>query len=104
LVGAAGIVFVIGSLFRGASRGRDVDSGNALSFKGYMLLLVLPVAMGVAGLLVGLFHNWLDFNQRGLGFISLGYQALVWVLEIGSLVVIGVWLVILPIFLRKRKA
>ena len=69
-----------------------------------MLLLLLPVAMGIAGLLVELFHNWLNFNEHGLGLISLGYTALDWVLGIGSLVIIGVWLVILPIFLRKRNA
>jgi hypothetical protein len=69
-----------------------------------MLFLLLPVAMGVASLLVELFHNWLNFNEHGLGLISLGYVALDWVLGIGSLVIIGVWLVILPIFLRKRNA
>lgn len=99
-----GIVLVTASLFYGASRGKDSDSGSTLSVKGYMLLLLLPVAMGVASLLVELFHNWLNFNEHGLGAISLGYIALDWVLGYGSLVVIGVWLVILPIFLRKRNA
>ena len=99
-----GIVLVTASVFYGASRGQDSVSGNRLSVKGYMLLLLLPAAMGVAGLLVGLFHNWLNFGEHGLGAITWGYVVLNWVLEIGSLVIIGVWLVILPIFLRKRNA
>jgi len=99
-----GIVLVTASLFYGALRGKDLDSGSTLSVKDYILFLLLPIAMGVASLLVTLFHNWLNFNEHGLGFISLGYITLNWVLEIGSLVIIGVWLVILPIFLRKRNA
>ena len=98
-----GIVWVMASIFYQASRGQDLDSGSTLSVKGYMLLLLLPVAMGVASLLVGLFHDWLNFGEHGLGLITVGYVALNWVLEIGSLVIIGVWLVILPIFLRKRN-
>jgi hypothetical protein len=104
LLAAVGIVWVTVSLFYGALRGKDLDSGSTLSVKGYMLFLLLPVAMGVASLLVELFNNWLNFNEHGLGLISLGYLALDWVLGIGSLVIIGVWLVILPVFLRKRNA
>jgi hypothetical protein len=104
LSAGVGIVLMTATFFYRASRGQDSDSGNTLSVKGYMLFLLLPVAMGVASLLVELFHNWLNFNEHGLGLISLGYVALDWVLGIGSLVIIGVWLVILPIFLRKRNA
>ncbi len=104
LATGVGIVLVTASSFYRASRGQDWDSGSRLSVKGYMLLLLLPVAMGVASLLVELFQNWLNFGEHGLGFIFLGYEALDWVLAIGSLVIIGVWLVILPIFLRKRNA
>jgi hypothetical protein len=103
LSAGVGIVVMTASLFYGASRGQDLDSGT-LSVKGYMLLLLLPVAMGVASLLVALFNNWLNFNEHGLGLITVGYVALDWVLEYGSLVIIGVWLVILPIFLHKRNA
>src|SRR4030043_294423 len=69
-----------------------------------MTLLTLPVAMVVVSLLVGLFHNWLNFNEHGLGLISWGYFTSVLVLQIGSLVIIGVWLIVLPIFLHKRNA
>ena len=104
LSAGVGIVLVAASVFRGALRGQDWDSESTLSVKGYMLLLLLPVAMGVASLLVELFHNWLNFNEHGLGFISVGYVAFDWVLGWGSLVITGVWLVILPIVLRKRNA
>jgi len=104
LASLAGIVWVTVSIFYRASRGQDLDGESRLSVKGYMLFLLLPVAMGLASVLVALFNNWLNFNEHGLGLISLGYVALYWVLEIGSLVIILVWLVILPIFLRKRNA
>jgi F0F1-type ATP synthase membrane subunit c/vacuolar-type H+-ATPase subunit K len=102
LTAGIGIVFVTATFFHGASRGQDSDSGNTLSVKGYILFLLLPVAMGVASLLAALFHNWLNFGEHGLGLITFGYVALDWVLEIGSLVIVGIWLVILPIFLRKH--
>lgn len=99
-----GIVWITASIFYSASHGQAADGESKLSVKGYMLLLLIPVAMEVAGLLVGLFHNWLNFGEHGLGLITLGYIALNWVLENGSLVIILVWLVILPIFLRRRNA
>lgn len=100
-----GIVWIMTSIFYRASRGQDSDGKSRLSVKGYMLFLLLPVAMGVVSLLVTLFNNWLNFNEHGLGLIFLGYVALNWVLEIGSLVIILVWLVIFPIILlRKRNA
>lgn len=98
-----GIVWVTVSIFYRASRGQDLDGESTLSVKGYMLFLLLPVAMVIASLLVALFQDWLNFNEHGLGLIALGYLALYWVLGVGSLVIIGIWLVILPIFLRKRK-
>jgi len=104
LAKVVGIVWVMASIFYGASRGQDSDSGSTLSVKGYMLLLLLPVAMVVAGLLVELFQNWLNFGAHGLGFITIGYVALDWVLMNGSIVIFVAWLVILPIFLRKRNA
>jgi hypothetical protein len=99
-----GIVWVIASIFYRALRGQELDGESRLSVKDYMLFLLLPVAMGIASLLVVLFNNWLNFNEHGLGLIALGYMALDWVLEYGSLVIIGAWLVILPIFLRKHNA
>lgn len=104
LSAGVGIVLVAVFLFYGASRGQYSVSGSTLSVKSYMLFLLLPVAMVVASLLVVLFQNWLNFGGHGLGLITIGYEALNWVLQIGSLVTIVVWLVILPIFLRKRKA
>ena len=45
-----GIVLVTVSVFKGASRGQDVDSDSALSVKGYMALLLLPMAMVVGSI------------------------------------------------------
>jgi len=99
-ISIAGVTFVI---FRMAVKGQDVDEGR-LSVKNYMLLLVIPVAMNISSLLIGLFHEWLNFNEHGLGFITLGYVGLVWYLQAGGLIVFLVWLVILPIFLRNRRS
>ncbi|TAJ17190.1 MAG: hypothetical protein EPO65_11745 [Dehalococcoidia bacterium] len=70
----------------------------------YILVLLLPIVMGVSGALVAVFHNWLDFDAHGLGFVSLGLGGLVWVIQIGSIVLVPVWLLILPVFLWKRRS
>ena len=66
-------------------------------------MLLLPVVMGLSGALLAVFHNWLDFGEHGLGFVSLGLGGLVWATQIGSIVLVAVWLLILPIFLWKRR-
>ena len=97
-----GIALLTASLFRSASRGQNINE-DSLSVKGYMGLLLLPVTLAIVSLLVSLFHNWLNFGERGLAFITLGYMALVWALAIASLAIPVVWLVILPIFLNNRR-
>jgi len=109
LVAVAGTAWFSFGVFYRASRGKDTDDdtnddSGRLSVRRYMALLVLPVAMTVVSVLVALFHNWLNFSEYGLGLITWGYEALVLVLQLGSLVIIVAWLVILPIFLRKRNA
>ena len=59
--------------------------------------------MAVSSLLVELFHNWLKFNDIGLGLIALGYVGLDWVLQIESIIVLLLWIVVLPIYLHNRK-
>ncbi len=100
---AVGIVVVLFLNFRNASRGKDED-GGVLSTKRYFSLLIFPAGMAISSILIILFNDWLKFNENGLGLISVGFLALDWVLEIGSLVIIGVWFVILPIFLHRRNA
>ena len=92
------------SVFKAASKGLDADSDKRLSFKGYMLLLLTPIIMGVSTLLFPLFNNWLDFGERGLGIIAIGYLFLVYALAYGSILFVLAWLVVLPFFLRKRVA
>ena len=102
---AVGLAWLSFGVFYRASQGRDTnDAIGRLSIKRYITLLVVPVAMNAVSLFVGVFHNWLNFNEHGLGLITFGYTAFVWVLQIGSLVIIGVWFVILPIFLHNRNA
>ena len=100
------IVAVAAATFIAAVRGEAGDGDyryRRASVLDYILVLLLPVAMGVSGALLAVFHNWLDFNEHGLGFVSLGLGWLVWAIEIGSIVLVPVWLLILPIFLWKRR-
>lgn len=55
----------------------------------YILVLLLSVAMGASGVLLAVFHNWLDFNERGLGFVSLGLGWFVWAVQTGSIVIVA---------------
>lgn len=99
-----GIVVGAFGFFKAASRGQDMASDSELSFKRYMLLLVLPVAMVAASALFAFFNTWMDFFERGLAIIGAGYVALLWGLQISSVLLIGVWLVVLPFYLRNRRA
>lgn len=108
LVAMVGTVWFSLGVFYRASRGRDThdetnDDSGRLNVKRYMTLLALPVAMVAVSLIVVLFHNWLNFNEQGLGIISWGYGTTAQVLQIGSCVVLGVWLIVLPIFLSRRR-
>lgn len=96
------IALTVVKIFKGALHRESLDYESPLSIKGYMMLLLLPVAMWATSAIFAFLNNWLDFNERGLGFVALGYVALIWAFLIGSVAIIGLWLVILPFFLRNR--
>lgn len=89
---------------KGINEDDETNKPSALNIRGYAALLVIPAVMAVTSLVVGLFHNWLNFNEHGLGLISLGYRVSAQVLELGSVVVLLAWLIVLPVFLHNRKA
>lgn len=98
-----GIAVFVFALFAAASQGRDAYSDGRPSIAGYLRLLLLPVAMGIAGAVVALFHNFLGFNEHGLGLVSVGFGAVVWGLQMGSVFVLLIWVAIAPVFLWKRQ-
>jgi hypothetical protein len=98
-----GVAYILGLNFYRAARGLGTEKDEPLKTRDYLLLFLLPVAMAASAILLALFNNWLDFNNHGLGLITMSYFALNWVLESGSIVVVFVWLIILPFFLHNRK-
>jgi hypothetical protein len=106
LLACLGVIIVIVKTtfddFKAASSGLDTDTEETLTFKGYLLKLLTPIVMVVASLLLPLFTMWLDFNERGLGLIQIGYGLLQYLLVYGSILITIIWVVVLPFFLRNR--
>lgn len=107
LAGCAGLligtVAVTGSLFNDAVRGRNPLTEVRLGWRGYLMLLLIPVAMAISSILIAVFHNWFDFNERGLGLVTLGARIVTAALQMGSVLVVLVWLACVPFFLWNRR-
>lgn len=87
-----------------AIRGRDWTSDRRMSLGGMFALLLVPLATELGSVLTALFHNWLQFDEHGMGLIALGLLAMYTVLGWISVVTLLGWFVVAPISLWSRRS